>query len=311
MWAIAQSYIFDFFLKRTDRCRDPPHKLMIPLSANNVKIIVSHYLTWRKKVNMVNELMIFEGHEVEVLELNGRALFNPKHVAECLEIADVNSSIRNFNNKQIIKVKNSDVHNLHIRKLNNAGENFLTESGVYKLVFKSHKPNAEKFTDWVTDEVLPVLRKTGGYINNVDLMVNTYFSDIPDAQKTLVKGLMTNITALQNKNTALNNENDLLVQKNLEWADRPLINSLVRAYAISIGDFGKAWNNFKKELLYKHGINLNSRITNYLNTTRKKTKPKTLSMIDDSELAYAISTAVSLCKENNVDIDELLNNKAS
>lgn len=47
--------------------------------------------------------------------------------------------------------------------MNNAGENFLTESGVYKLVFKSRKPDAEKFTDWVTDEVLPTLRKTGSY----------------------------------------------------------------------------------------------------------------------------------------------------
>lgn len=260
---------------------------------------------------MVNELMIFEGHEVEVLELNGQALFNAKHVSDILEIKNVNDNIRKMNEKQVVKLTNSKIGKTDFRKLHNTGENFLTESGVYKLVFKSHKPNAEKFTDWVTDEVLPILRKTGGYINNVDLMVNTYFSDIPDAQKTLVKGLLVNIEGLQNKNKVLSTENNLLVQKNLEWADRPLINSLVRAYAASIGDFGKAWNNFKKELLYKHGINLNSRITNYLNTTGKKTKPKTLNMIDDSELANAISTAISLCRENDVDIDELLNNKAS
>jgi prophage antirepressor-like protein len=111
----------------------------------------------------MQNLMIFEGHDVEVFELNGQVLFNPKHVAECLDITDVNSSIRNFNEKQVIKIKNSDMHNLHIRKLNNAGENFLTESGVYKLVFKSHKPNAEAFTDWIADEVLPTLRKTGSY----------------------------------------------------------------------------------------------------------------------------------------------------
>lgn len=48
--------------------------------------------------------------------------------------------------------------------MNNAGENFLTESGVYKLIFKSHKEEAEKFQDWVTDEVLPQIRQTGGYI---------------------------------------------------------------------------------------------------------------------------------------------------
>lgn len=114
----------------------------------------------------MNELMIFEGHEVEVFEFKGKILFNPRHVAEILEISDINSSTRYFNSNQIIKLKNSDVHNLHIRKLNNAGENFLTESGVYKLVFKSHKPNAEEFTDWIADEVLPSIRKTGSYSIN-------------------------------------------------------------------------------------------------------------------------------------------------
>lgn len=111
----------------------------------------------------MSDLMIFEGNNVEVFELNGQVLFNPKHVAEILDIMDVKSSIRGFSEKQVVKVKNSDVHNMHFRKLNNAGENFLTESGVYKLVFKSHKPNAEKFTDWIADEVLPALRKTGHY----------------------------------------------------------------------------------------------------------------------------------------------------
>lgn len=42
---------------------------------------------------MRNEMMIFKGHEVEVLELNGEILFNPKHVAEILEIADVSGHL--------------------------------------------------------------------------------------------------------------------------------------------------------------------------------------------------------------------------
>ena len=111
----------------------------------------------------MHELMIFEGHEVEVFELNGAVLFNPYHVGECLEMAPgtVKDHMSKMNKKQVVKVKNSDVGLTNFRKLNNAGENFLTESGVYKLVFKSRKPNAEVFTDWVTDEVLPTLRETG------------------------------------------------------------------------------------------------------------------------------------------------------
>ena len=113
----------------------------------------------------MQNLMVFEGHDVEVFELNGQVLFNPYHVGACLELGEsaVRMAVAKMNGKQVIKVKNSDVSKVDIRKLNNAGENFLTESGVYKLVFKSHKPNAEAFTDWISDEVLPTLRKTGSY----------------------------------------------------------------------------------------------------------------------------------------------------
>ena len=75
--------------------------------------------------------------------------------------------------------------NSNIRKLNNAGENFLTESGVYKLVFKSRKPNAEKFTDWVTDEVLPTLRKTGSYEMPKKKQSNERLASVNNAVKIL------------------------------------------------------------------------------------------------------------------------------
>ena len=115
---------------------------------------------------------IFENKEVEVFEFEGKVLFNPRHVGECLNLTDsaVRKSIANMNNKQVVKLKNLDVKDVPIRKLNNAGENFLTESGVYKLIFKSDKKEAEKFQDWVTDEVLSNIRKTGGYITTTNTM---------------------------------------------------------------------------------------------------------------------------------------------
>ena len=41
--------------------------------------------------------------------------------------------------------------------------NFINESNLYKCIFQSRQPYAEKFQDWVTEEVLPQIRKTGGY----------------------------------------------------------------------------------------------------------------------------------------------------
>ncbi len=148
----------------------------------------------------MHELMIFEGHEVEVFELNGTVLFNPYHVGECLELSD--SAVRNYlakmNEKQAVILKNSDVRDKDIRKLNNAGEKFITESGVYKLVFKSRKPNAEAFTDWVTDEVLPTLRKTGSY-------------EMPKAKKS-----RSNRTALSSANMMVKNVMSVLEKAKVE-----------------------------------------------------------------------------------------------
>lgn len=51
----------------------------------------------------------------------------------------------------------------------------INESGLYKIVFKSRKPEAEKFTDWVTSEVLPSIRKHGMYAT--DNFVEAALSD--------------------------------------------------------------------------------------------------------------------------------------
>lgn len=44
---------------------------------------------------------------------------------------------------------------------------FVNESNLYKVIFQSRKEAAERFTDWVTSEVLPSIRKNGGYIRSL------------------------------------------------------------------------------------------------------------------------------------------------
>ncbi|WP_307721298.1 Bro-N domain-containing protein, partial [Clostridioides difficile] len=108
---------------------------------------------------------MFEEKKVEVLEYNGQVLFNPYDCGRCLELSD--SAIRNhlskMNDTQAVLLKNSNVLDKDFRKLHNTGEKFLTESGVYKLIFKSKKEEAERFQDWISDEVLPAIRQTGAY----------------------------------------------------------------------------------------------------------------------------------------------------
>lgn len=122
----------------------------------------------KEEKQTLNHLMVFEGKKVEVFEWNGQVLFNPYHVGECLGIREsaIKMAISKMNERQVIKLTNSKVNTIDFRKLHNTGENFLTESGVYKLIFKSRKPEAERFQDWVTDEVLPSIHKHGIYATN-------------------------------------------------------------------------------------------------------------------------------------------------
>ncbi|WP_252251340.1 Bro-N domain-containing protein [Clostridium sp. VAP52] len=166
---------------------------------------------------MNKELMIFKNKEVEVFNWNGQVLFNPKHVAECLDIKDVNSSIRNFSEKQMIKLRNLDMHNMLNRKLNNAGEKFLTESGVYKLIFKSKKKEAEEFQDWVTDEVLPTLRKEGSYSltennSNSELQIigQNILTQVKELMMDTVKNINKRVDRLDNNIEKLEQKQDEL-----------------------------------------------------------------------------------------------------
>lgn len=239
----------------------------------------------------MNDLMIFEGHEVEVLEVEGRILFNPYHVGECLGLSDsaVRMAISKMTEAQAIKLKNSDVNKTDsrensaigktdIRKLNNAGENFLTESGVYKLVFKSHKPNAEKFMDWIADEVLPTIRKTGGYVGNEDLFISTYLPYADESTKlifaqTLKTVREQNETIERQKNEIMYKEDVIIgLVDDISLAEkRQILNRVVR---YNRANYRERWALLYREFESKYHISLQNRMDGYNADHKPKCKGK-------------------------------------
>lgn len=217
------------------------------------------YRGQKKGQKYMQELKIFNNSEfgnIRTVEIDGKPYFVGKDVANALGYSNPRDAISRHC-KGVVKHDSFKEGGQLIA--------LISEGDIYRLITHSKLESAERFESWVFDEVLPTIRKTGGYLNNTDLFINTYFDDIPEEQKNLVRTCLVSIEEKQKKINNLQKENDLLSQKVLQWADRPLINSIVRAYAHSLdGDFRKAWTDFKKELLYQHSINLNSRITAYL-----------------------------------------------
>ena len=124
----------------------------------------------------------FNGSTLDYALLNGEPLFNLNCVANLLGLINPRTSINTSDSDYVVKLDNSVVGNSYNRNLNNRGELFLTEAGLYRLIGKSEKPIAEKFQKWVNKEVLPSIRKHGMYatpatieemLNDPDTMIAT------------------------------------------------------------------------------------------------------------------------------------------
>lgn len=89
---------------------------------------------------------------------NGDPWFVAKDVCDILEISNNRDAISQLDNDE----KNTVVISDGIP--GNPNKTIISEPGLYKLIMRSRKPEAKEFQRWVTHEVLPTIRKTGGYI---------------------------------------------------------------------------------------------------------------------------------------------------
>lgn len=109
----------------------------------------------------MNELQIFSNPdfgEIRTIEQKGEPWFVGKDVAEALGYSDAFGALKKH-------VEEDDKQNCQIDSFNTPrGMIIINESGLYSLVLGSKLPTARKFKHWVTAEVLPAIRKHGGYI---------------------------------------------------------------------------------------------------------------------------------------------------
>lgn len=105
-------------------------------------------------------IFTFQNRQVRVAGTPDNPIFCAVDVCEILGIENSRDAIASLDADEKITVANSDgnpragiPHQLA----------FVTESGLYTLIFKSRKQEAKTFRKWVTAEVLPAIRRTGGY----------------------------------------------------------------------------------------------------------------------------------------------------
>lgn len=110
----------------------------------------------------MKELKIFnndEFGEVRTSIIDEEPYFSLSDVCRVLEIKNSRQAKTRLNDKGVIT--NDILTNGGMQKAD-----FINESNLYKLAFQSRKPQAERFTYWVTSEVLPAIRKHGAYMTD-------------------------------------------------------------------------------------------------------------------------------------------------
>lgn len=113
----------------------------------------------------MNNLQIFKNSEfgeIRTVTVNDEPMFCLTDICKALEMSNPTMVAQRLDDDERTKLD-----------LGRQGEtNFITESGLYAVILRSDKPNARKFRKWVTSEVLPSIRKNGGYIAGQENMTD-------------------------------------------------------------------------------------------------------------------------------------------
>lgn len=109
----------------------------------------------------MSELMLFNNEEfgeIRGVEIEGKPYVVAKDIAKVLGYKDTTNAIKQHC-KWVVKYHIPHPQN----KTKTLEVNIIPEGDVYRLIIKSKLPSAQKFEEWVMDEVLPQIRKTGKY----------------------------------------------------------------------------------------------------------------------------------------------------
>jgi phage antirepressor YoqD-like protein len=161
---------------------------------------------WRKDkfMNDIENRILkkFETTDVTIEIIDGIPMFELYSTGMAL------GYVKTAKNKQYPRTERIDktIKNAEITTVVHDGQLFMTENQLYDFMFEAHPDKCKPFRKWVVEEVLPMINKTGGYVETdmEEEFVNNYLPDLSEKVKVLV------IKDLHESNKRLKEENEEL-----------------------------------------------------------------------------------------------------
>lgn len=147
-----------------------------------------------------NRMQVFNNDQfgsVRTVVKDGEPWFVAADVCKALEIGNPTDVMRRLDDDErtLVSIEGAS---------NTLPVNVINEPGLYAVVLGSRKPEAKAFKRWITHEVIPTIRKTGGYVANDDLFVETYFGDADESMKSAFRATLERVRRLNEEKKALN-----------------------------------------------------------------------------------------------------------
>ena len=115
-------------------------------------------------MNEIQKAFEHFGHSVRTLLVNDDVWFVAKDVCEILEIKDVSNAVNGNPTRGDAGIDDDEKDIFNVSTPGGMQKMLcVSEPGLYGLIFKSRKPEAEAFRRWIAHDVLPSIRKTGMY----------------------------------------------------------------------------------------------------------------------------------------------------
>lgn len=146
--------------------------------------------------------------EIRTLKINGEPWFVGKDATELLGYTNPSKALKDH-------VDDDDkLNNESLSSLGQRGGWLINESGLYSLILSSKLPTAKQFKHWITSEVLPTIRKTGGYIANENNFIETYLPFADENTKALFR---LTLETVRQQNELIQKQSEKIEQ------DKPLV----------------------------------------------------------------------------------------
>ncbi|AUO78236.1 BRO family protein [Clostridioides phage LIBA6276] len=234
--------------------------------------------------------------EIRVLEKGGEPWFVGKDVAEMLGYSNSRDALKKHIDEEDKGVAKCDT--LRGRQI----LTIINESGLYSLILSSKLAEAKKFKRWVTNEVLPTIRRHGAYLT--DDKIEEILSN-PDTIIKLATELKEKREKIKQLETEVVHKEDVIIGlvEDISLAEkRQRINQIVK-YKVEPKNFSKRWNLLYDEFEKKYHLDLKRRINNC------DIKPKIRNKIDyiDREMSMIPQLYEITCKLFENDVEELKN----